>query len=105
VRIPGEASSLVTIIDGNAMARNGRAGAALALAALGSFAAGTVATIVIGAAAEPLGRVAFLLGPEDYFALIVLGLVFAIVLGSGSILKAVIAAMIGAILSTVGTDI
>ncbi len=105
VRIPGEASSLVTIIDGNAMARSGRAGAALALAALGSFAAGTFATIVIGAAAEPLGRVAFLLGPEDYFALIVLGLVFAIVLASGSILKAVIAALIGAILSTVGTDI
>jgi putative tricarboxylic transport membrane protein len=105
VRMPGEASSIVTIIDGHAMARQGRAGAALALAALASFVAGTVATIVIGTLAAPLGRIAFLLGPEDYFALIVLGLAFAIVLASGSVLKAVIATLAGVILATVGTDV
>jgi putative tricarboxylic transport membrane protein len=105
VRMPGEASSIVTILDGNAMARSGRAGAALALAALASFVAGCVATIVIGAFAEPLGRVALHLGPEDYFALILLGLVFAIVLAGGSLLKAVLAMLFGVVLATVGTDV
>jgi len=105
VRIPGEASSIVTILDGNAMARQGRAGAALALAALGSFVAGSLATLVIGAFAEPLGAVALHLGPEDYFALIVLGLVFAVVLAGGSVLKAVLAVLMGVLLSTVGTDV
>jgi putative tricarboxylic transport membrane protein len=105
VRIPGEAGSIVTILDGNAMARQGRAGAALALAALASFAAGSIATLVIGAFAEPLGKVALLLGPEDYFALIVLGLVFAVVLAGGSLLKAVLAVLAGVLLSTVGTDV
>lgn len=62
VRMPGEAGSIVTMIDGHEMARNGRAGAALALAALGSFLAGTIATLVVGAFAEPLGRLALLLG-------------------------------------------
>ena len=105
VKMPGEASSIVTMLDGHAMARKGRAGAALALAALGSFVAGTIATVVIGAFAEPLGRVALLLGSEDYFALIVLGLVFAIVLAAGSVLKAVIAVLIGVLLASVGTDV
>jgi putative tricarboxylic transport membrane protein len=105
VKMPGEAGSIVTMIDGHAMAKKGRAGAALALAALGSFVAGTIATLVIGAFAEPLGRVALILGPEDYFALIVLGLVFAIVLAAGSVLKAVIAVLIGVVLATVGTDV
>ena len=105
VRMPGEASSIVTIMDGNAMARAGRAGAALALAALGSFVAGTFATIVLGAFAEPLGRVALYLGPEDYFALIILGIVFAIILAGGSLLKALIAVLFGIILATVGTDV
>jgi putative tricarboxylic transport membrane protein len=104
VRMPGEASSIVTIIDGNAMARQGRAGAALALAALASFVAGCVATVIIGAFAEPLGEVALYLAPEDYFALIVLGLVFAIVLAGGSLLKAVLAVLFGIVLATVGTD-
>lgn len=105
VKMPGEASSIVTIIDGHAMAQNGRAGAALALAALGSFLAGTIATVVIGAFAEPLGRLALLLGPEDYFALIVLGLVFAVVMAAGSVLKAVIAVLFGVVLAAVGTDV
>jgi putative tricarboxylic transport membrane protein len=105
VRMPGEAGSIVTMLDGHAMARNGRAGAALALAALASFTAGTIATLVIGAFAQPLGRLALRLGPEDYFALIVLGLVFAIVLAGGSILNAIVSVLIGVILASVGTDV
>jgi len=105
VRMPGEAGSIVTMLDGHAMARNGRAGAALALAALASFVAGTIATIVIGAFAQPLGQLALRLGPEDYFALILLGLVFAIVLGGGSILNAIISVLLGVILASVGTDV
>jgi putative tricarboxylic transport membrane protein len=105
VRMPGEASSIVTMLDGHAMARNGRAGAALALAALASFVAGCIATVIIGAFAQPLGRIALLLGPEDYFALIVLGLVFSIALAGGSILNAIISVLIGVILAGVGTDV
>jgi putative tricarboxylic transport membrane protein len=105
VRMPGEAGSIVTMLDGHAMARNGRAGAALALAALASFVAGTIATLVIGAFAQPLGRLALKLGPEDYFALILLGLVFAIVLAGGSILNAIVSVLLGVILAAVGTDV
>lgn len=105
VRMPGEASSIVTMLDGHAMARNGRAGAALALAALASFVAGTIATVVIGAFAQPLGRLGLLLGPEDYFALIVLGLAFSIVLSGGSVLNAIVSVLVGVILASVGTDV
>jgi putative tricarboxylic transport membrane protein len=105
VRMPGEAGSIVTMLDGHAMARNGRAGAALALAALASFTAGTIATLVIGAFAQPLGELALLLGPEDYFALIVLGLSLSIVLAGGSVLNAVVSMLIGVILASVGTDV
>ena len=105
VRMPGEASSIITMLDGHEMARNGRAGSALALAALASFLAGCIATVVIGAFAQPLGRVALLLGPEDYFALILLGLVFSIALSGGSILNAIVSVLIGVILASVGTDI
>jgi len=105
VRMPGEAGSIVTMLDGHAMARNGRAGAALALAALASFCAGTIATVIIGLFAQPLGSVALLLGPEDYFALIVLGLAFSIALASGSVLNAIVSVLIGVILASVGTDV
>ena len=105
VRMPGEAGSIVTMLDGHAMARNGRAGAALALAALASFTAGTVATLVIGAFAQPLGKLALLLGPEDYFALIVLGLALSIALAGGSILNAVVSVLLGVVLASVGTDV
>src|SRR6218665_3451306 len=105
VNIPGEATSVVTALDGHAMARKGRAGAALGIAALGSFFAGTVATIVIAAMGAPLTRVALLFGPTEYFALMVMGLVFAVVLAGGSILKAVAMIMLGLLLSTVGTDL
>jgi putative tricarboxylic transport membrane protein len=105
VRMPGEANSIVTVLDGHEMARQGRAGAALAVAALGSFFAGCVATVIIAAFAGPLGRVALVFGASEYFALIVVGLIFAIVLAGGSVLKAVIAVMIGVLFATVGTDI
>ena len=88
VNLPGEASSVVTALDGYQMARQGRAGPALAIAAIGSFFAGTVATLMIALAAPPLTKLAQQFAPADYFSLMVLGLVFAIVLARGSVLKA-----------------
>src|SRR5574339_250284 len=88
VNIPGEASSVVTTLDGHQMARKGRAGPALAVAAIGSFFAGTVATMLIAGFAPPLAEVAFKFGPAEYFSLMVLGLIAAVVLAHGSILKA-----------------
>ena len=84
VNLPGEASSVVTCIDGYQMARQGRAGAALATAALGSFFAGCVGTVIIAAFAPPLTELAFKFGPAEYFSLMVLGLIGAVVLASGS---------------------
>src|SRR6186713_1684859 len=88
VNLPGEASSVVTALDGYQMARQGRAGPALAIAALGSFFAGTVATFAIVLAAPPLTKLAQQFAPADYFSLMVLGLVLAIVMAAGSLLKA-----------------
>jgi putative tricarboxylic transport membrane protein len=105
VNIPGEATSVVTTLDGHAMARNGQAGIALGIAAIGSFFAGTVATLIIAAIGAPLTRLALLFGPAEYFGLMVLGLGLAIVLARGSVLKAVIMVVLGLLLSTVGTDL
>ncbi len=105
INIPGEATSVVTVLDGHQMARQGRAGIALGIAAIGSFFAGTVATIMIAALGAPLTKLALLFGPADYFALMVLGLMFAIVLARGSILKALIMIVLGVLMSTVGTDL
>jgi putative tricarboxylic transport membrane protein len=105
VNIPGEATSVVTVLDGHQMARQGRAGIALGMAALASFFAGTVATLVIAALGVPLTRLALLFGPAEYFSLMVLGLAFAVVLARGSILKAVAMIIVGLLLSTVGTDL
>src|SRR3990170_1399085 len=88
VNIPGEATSVVTTLDGHQMAKQGRAGPALAIAAIGSFFAGCVATVLIAVLGAPLTKLALAFGPAEYFSLMVLGLVFAIVLASGSILKA-----------------
>lgn len=104
VNLPGEASSVMTCLDGHAMARQGRAGPALAIAALGSFFAGTVATFVIALLAPPLGQVAILFGPAEYFSLMVLGLVTAIILASGSVVKAGGMVLLGLLLAIVGTD-
>jgi putative tricarboxylic transport membrane protein len=105
VNIPGEATSVVTTLDGHQMARQGRAGVALGIAAIGSFFAGTVATLVIAALGAPLTRLALIFGPAEYFSLMVMGLVFAVVLARGSILKAVAMIVLGILLSTVGTDL
>jgi putative tricarboxylic transport membrane protein len=105
VNIPGESSSVVTCIDGYQMARQGRAGAALAIAALGSFFAGTVATMLIAGFAPPLADLALKFGPPAYFSLMVLGLVSAIVLASGSIAKAIAMVLLGILLGLVGTDV
>src|SRR2546430_6749336 len=100
VNIPGEATSVVTTLDGHQMAKQGRAGVALGIAALGSFFAGCVATLVIAALAAPLTRMALLFGPADYFALMVLGLMFAVVLARGSVGKAIAVILVGILLST-----
>lgn len=105
VNIPGEASAVVTCLDGHRLALAGRAGAALGIAAIGSFIAGCFATVVIAAFAEPLTQVAFQFGPREYFSLMVLGLVGAVVLASGSLLKAVGMILIGILLGCVGMDV
>src|SRR5574343_10220 len=105
VNLPGESSSVVTVIDGYQMARKGRAGPALAAAGVGSFFAGTVGTIVLAAFAVPLTEVAFKFGPAEYFSLMVLGLIGAVVLASGSLIKAVAMIILGLLLGLVGTDV
>jgi putative tricarboxylic transport membrane protein len=105
VNIPGEATSVVTTMDGHQMARQGRAGVALGIAALGSFFAGCVATLTIAAMATPLTRLAMVFGPAEYFALMASGLAFAVVLARGSVLKAIGMVLLGVLLSTVGTDL
>ncbi|MFN3854987.1 MAG: tripartite tricarboxylate transporter permease [Phreatobacter sp.] len=105
VNIPGEATSVVTVLDGHAMARNGRAGVALGISAIGSFFAGCVATLVIAGLATPLTKLALVFGPAEYFSLMVMGLIFAIVLARGSVVKAVAMVLVGLILSTVGQDL
>jgi putative tricarboxylic transport membrane protein len=105
VNIPGEATSVVTCLDGHQMARQGRAGPALSIAALGSFFAGCVATVLVAALGAPLTSLALLFGPAEYFSLMVLGLIFAVVLAKGSVLKAVAMVMMGLLLSMVGSDL
>ena len=105
VNIPGEATSVVTVLDGHQMARQGRAGVALGIAAMGSFFAGTVATLFIAALGKPLTKLAQLFGPAEYFSLMIMGLVFAVVLARGSILKAICMILLGLVLATVGTDL
>ena len=105
VNIPGEVTAVVTAIDGHELAKKGMAGTALGIAAIGSFIAGTVATLIIAAIGAPLTRLALLFGPAEYFALMVFGLGLAIVLARGSVLKAVIMVVLGLLLATVGTDL
>lgn len=105
VALPGETSAVVTVLDGHQMARNGRAGAALAIAALGSFFAGCVATVLLAGFAPPLAEVAFKFGPAEYFSLMVLGLIGAVVLASGSLPKAICMILLGLLLGMIGTDV
>ena len=105
VNLPGEASSVVTALDGYQMARKGRAGTALATAAISSFFAGTACTFLIALAAPPLSEMALKFGPADYFSLMVLGLVASIVLASGSLLHAMGMIIFGLLLGLIGTDV
>jgi putative tricarboxylic transport membrane protein len=105
INIPGESSSVVTALDGHAMAKQGRAGPALAIAAIGSFIAGCFSTVLVAALGAPLTSVALLFGPAEYFSLMVLGLVFAVVLARGSVPKAVAMILMGLLMSAVGSDI
>ncbi len=105
INLPGESSSVVTAIDGYQMARQGRAGSALATAAIGSFFAGTVATVLLALFAPPLADVALSFGPAEYFSLMVLGLVASVALAHGSLLKAVAMIVTGLLLGLVGSDV
>ena len=105
INLPGESSAAVTAIDGHEMAIRGRAGPALATAALGSFFAGTVGTVILALFAVPISRVALEFGPAEYFSLVVLGLIASIALASGSTLKALAMIVLGLLLGTVGQDI
>ncbi len=104
VNLPGESSSVVTCLDGHAMAQQGRAGPALAIAALGSFFAGTVSTLILALFAPPLAELAFHFGSAEYFSLMVLGLIAAIVLARGSLIKAIAMIILGLLLGLVGAD-
>jgi TctA family transporter len=105
VNLPGESSSVVTALDGYQMARNGNAGKALATAALASFFAGTVATVLLALFAPPLADLALEFGPAEYFSLMVLGLVASVVLASGSLLNAIGMVLVGLLLGLVGVDV
>ncbi|MBV2185615.1 MAG: tripartite tricarboxylate transporter permease, partial [Rhizobium sp.] len=105
VNLPGETSSVVTTLDGYQMARQGRPGPALSIAAIGSFIAGTVSTLLIAGFAPPLAEVAFKFGPAEYFSLMVLGLIAAVILAHGSILKALAMVVFGLLIGMVGTDV
>ena len=105
LNIPGETASVVTAIDGYQMARRGRGGVALFTAGMGSFFAGCVATLILAAFAAPLAEVAFKFGPAEYFSLMVLGLIGAVVLASGSLLKAIGMIILGLLMGLIGTDV
>ncbi len=105
INLPGEATSVVTALDGYQMARKGAAGRALAAAALSSFFAGTVCTVLIALFAPPLTDLAFKFGPAEYFSLMVLGLAASVVLASGSIIHALAMIVLGLLLGLVGTDV
>jgi putative tricarboxylic transport membrane protein len=105
VNLPGETSSVVTCIDGYQMARRGRAGVALTTAALGSFFAGCAGILLLAAFAVPLAKVAFQFGPAEYFSLIVLGMIGAVVLASGSLIKAIGMICLGLLGGIIGTDV
>ena len=105
VNLPGETSAVVTCIDGYQMARQGRAGPALAIAAIGSFFAGTVGTLLIALAGPPLAEVALKFGAPEYFSLMLMGLVAAAVLAQGDIMKSLAMVVMGLLLGIVGSDV
>jgi putative tricarboxylic transport membrane protein len=104
INVPGEASAVMTALDGHAMARRGRAGTALAVAAIGSFFAGTVGTAVVALLAAPLAEVTLAFGPRENFALLVFGLVSSVILVRGSLLKGLAVMLLGMLLGQINTD-
>jgi len=104
VNVPGESASVVTCLDGYQMARQGRAGPALGIAAFGSFIAGTLGLVVLMLVASPLAEFALKMGPPEYFSLLMLGIIMTVYLAQGSMIKALIMAAIGIFLGTIGTD-
>src|SRR6201988_4465760 len=104
LRIPGEASSVMTCIDGNAMARKGRAGAALCIAAVGSFIAGTFGVLMLTFIAPPLATLALRFGPPEYTALLILGLIFLAYMSTTSLTRTLIMAVLGLMLGMIGLD-
>jgi putative tricarboxylic transport membrane protein len=105
LRIPGEAASVMTCIDGHAMAKNGRAGAALCIAAVGSFIAGTFGVIVLTLIAPPLASFALRFGPPEYAALLVMGLIFLAYMSTTSLIRTLLMASFGLLLGTIGIDV
>ncbi len=105
VNLPGESSAVVTTLDGHQMAKKGRAGPALGIAAIGSFIAGCVATLLVALWAPPLAEIALKFSPAEYFSLMLFGLVAAIVLARGSLLKALAMVCLGVLLGLVGSDV
>jgi TctA family transporter len=105
INMPGESSSAVTAIDGYQMARQGRAGTALATAAIGSFVAGTFSTVLVALFAPPLTAIALKFGSAEYFSLMVMGLVCSVALAHGSVVKALAMVVLGLLLGLVGSDV
>src|SRR3954467_12991273 len=105
VNLPGEVSSVVTCLDGYQMARKGMAGKALGIAAPGSFFAGGGGSVLIAGFPPPLAELALKFGPADYFSLMVLGLVAAVVLAHGSLVKAIAMIVLGLLMGLIGTDV
>ena len=105
INMPGETSSAVTCLDGYQMARKGQAGAALSIAAIGSFFAGCVATVLVAGVSGPLSDLALKFGPAEYFSLMTLGLIGSVVLAHGSLVKAIAMVILGLLLGIVGTDV
>ena len=104
VNMPGEAASVITCLDGHQMAKKGRAGAALGIAAFGSFIAGTIGAVGIMLVAPPMAKFALAFGPAEYFSLLLMGIVIIVYMSSGSILKDLLSAMFGLLLGTIGMD-
>src|SRR5215213_11919610 len=105
MRIPGEAASVMTCIDGHAMAQRGRAGAALCIAAVGSFIAGTFGVIALTIVAPPLATLALRFGPPEYTALLIVGLIFLAYMSSTSLVRTLLMACFGLLLGTIGIDV
>src|SRR5215216_1579300 len=105
LNVPGESSSVVTCLDGYQMARKGRAGAALGIAAIASFVAGTVGVIALMLISPPLAKVALSFSSPEYFALMALGLAMVVLLAGPSLLKGLLALLLGLWLTSIGTDL